>query len=44
MLSNGLMEELQKALSDEDERAKMYEKYGINATIDLSSKPEVVSA
>ena len=45
LLSNEMMEELQKALVDEDARAQMYEEYGINTTIDLlSSKPEVVSA
>ena len=41
----GMMEELQKALADEDARAKMYEEYGINMTIDLlSSKQGTVSA
>lgn len=45
LLSNGMMEELQKALSDEDVRTNMYEEYGIDVTIDLSvSKPETVSA
>ena len=45
LLSNGMMEELQKALADENARAWMYEEYGINTTIDLlSSKPEVASA
>lgn len=44
LLSNGMMDELQKALSDEDAREKMYEKYGIDTTIDLlSSKSETVS-
>lgn len=44
LLSNEMMEELQKALVDEDVRAQMYEEYGINTTIDLlSSKSETVS-
>lgn len=32
LLSNGMMEELQKALADEEARAGMYEKYGISIT------------
>ena len=45
LLSNGMMEELQKALADEDARAGMYEKYGINTTIELlSNSPKTASA
>ena len=43
LLSNGMMDELQKALSDEDAREKMYEKYGIDTTIEISSKSEPAS-
>lgn len=44
LLANGMLDELQRALSDEDAREEMYEKYGIDTTIYLSGKPEAVNA